>query len=320
MLLDVAEILPAVEHGQIAPGLARLLAELLGRNIVDRDRARGRVDHHAVIGTGRIHRHQPAEHVVADRVGLAVQPFEGQERLTPVLTAQHEIIPDSGGPGKHRGGCGVRKGGTLTQVEAAVMSYCCDRARSVTWGIGGGLPSLPHGVWLNRGSDEERFLGANFSGVPVKEGDRFERPSAGGGGLGDPLDRDPDAVLEDVGLINREQDAFKNNRTLYRIGEPLVTFYHGVMRPIWSDLEFGRSTELLWERSGQRFTGNVLGPHLEQVCRHWTRHLAAEDLLPDRPSWVGHGTVNDPVGKTSHEVDVVAYGYGEGGGRQRAEA
>ena len=119
-------------------------------------------------------------------VGLAVQPFEGQERLTPVLTAQHEIIPDSGGPGKHRGGCGVRKGGTLTQVDAAVMSYCCDRARSVTWGIKGGLPSVPHGVWLNRGDDDERFLGANFSGVPVKEGDRFERPSAGGGGLGRP--------------------------------------------------------------------------------------------------------------------------------------
>ena len=41
-------------------------------------------------------------------------------------------------------GCGVRKGGRLTQVEDAVMSYCCDRARSVTWGIAGGLPSLPH--------------------------------------------------------------------------------------------------------------------------------------------------------------------------------
>ena len=53
-------------------------------------------------------------------------------------------------------------------------------------------------MWLNRGSDDERFLGANFSGVPVKEGDRFERPSAGGGGLGDPLERDPDEVLEDV--------------------------------------------------------------------------------------------------------------------------
>jgi N-methylhydantoinase B len=78
------------------------------------------------------------------------------------------------------------------------MSYCCDRSRSVAWGIAGGLPSLPHGVWLNRGTDGERFLGANFSGVPVKEGDRFERPSAGGGGYGDPLEREPDEVLEDV--------------------------------------------------------------------------------------------------------------------------
>jgi N-methylhydantoinase B len=80
---------------------------------------------------------------------------------------------------------GVSKGGTLTQVEGAVMSYCCDRARSVTWGIGGGLPSIPHGVWLNRWTEQERFLGANFSGVPVVEGDFFERPSGGGGGLGD---------------------------------------------------------------------------------------------------------------------------------------
>jgi N-methylhydantoinase B len=92
----------------------------------------------------------------------------------------------------------VRKGGELTAVEGAVMSYCCDRARSITWGIAGGLPSVPHGVWLNPGTDKERFLGANFSGVPVVPGDSFERPSAGGGGFGDPLERDPGEVLEDV--------------------------------------------------------------------------------------------------------------------------
>jgi N-methylhydantoinase B len=53
-------------------------------------------------------------------------------------------------------------------------------------------------VSLNRDTDRERFLGTNFSGVSVGEGDSFERPSAGGGGLGDPLERDPQAVLEDV--------------------------------------------------------------------------------------------------------------------------
>ena len=131
-------------------------------------------------------------------VGLAVQPLEGQERLNPVLTSLHQLITDSPGPGRNRGGCGVQKGGTLTDCHKTVVSYCCDRARSVTWGIEGGLPSIPHGVWLNEDTPEERFLGSVFAGVPVESGDRFTRPSAGGGGYGDPLERDPEQVLEDV--------------------------------------------------------------------------------------------------------------------------
>ena len=131
-------------------------------------------------------------------VGLAVQPLEGQERLCPVLTTEHQLVPDSGGPGTFRGGLGVQKGGVLTHAEGTVMSYCCDRARSVTWGLSGGLPSIPHGVWLNPGSSGERFLGAVFSNETVGSGDAFTRPSAGGGGFGDPLLRDPAAVLEDV--------------------------------------------------------------------------------------------------------------------------
>jgi N-methylhydantoinase B len=74
----------------------------------------------------------------------------------------------------------------------------------VTWGIEGGLPSLPHGVWLN-----DRFLGAVFSNVPLQTGDSFTRPSAGGGGFGDPLERDPAAVREDVidGYVTIERAA-----------------------------------------------------------------------------------------------------------------
>jgi N-methylhydantoinase B len=137
-------------------------------------------------------------------VGLAVQPLEGQERLSPVVTTGHEILPDTGGPGRWRGGCGVQKGGRLTDMRSTVMSYCCDRARSVTWGIEGGLPSFPHGVWLN-----DEFLGAVFSNVPVQTGDTFTRPSAGGGGFGDPLERDPAAVCDDVadGYVTVERAA-----------------------------------------------------------------------------------------------------------------
>lgn len=154
-------------------------------------------------------------------VGLAVQPLEAQERLCPVLTSGHEILVDSGGPGRFRGGCGVEKGALLREAESTVMSYMCDRARSITWGIEGGLPSMPHGVWLNKDTERERFLGAVFSNVTVGSGDRFTRPSAGGGGFGDPLEREPLAVREDVadgyvsieralkdyGVVVREVDA-----------------------------------------------------------------------------------------------------------------
>lgn len=163
--------------------------------------------------------------------GLAVQPIEGQERLSPVLTTVHQIATDSGGPGRFRGGLGIEKGGTLVDATKTVMSYCCDRARSITWGIEGGLPSIPHGVWMNKGTDQEKFLGSNFSAVPLHSGDSFTRPSAGGGGYGDPLERPFDEVLEDVideyvsieraakdyGVvireIDRELDEFEINHT-----------------------------------------------------------------------------------------------------------
>jgi N-methylhydantoinase B len=96
----------------------------------------------------------------------------------------------------------------------------------VTWGIDGGLPSIPHGVWLNRGTDRERFLGANFSGVSVGEGDSFERPSAGGGGLGDPLERDPQAVLEDVedGYVSVRRAAIDYGVVIEEIDQDLAEY------------------------------------------------------------------------------------------------
>ena len=131
-------------------------------------------------------------------VQLGTQPFEGQERLAPVLTMENQLLVDSGGPGQYRGGMGVQKSVLMTDVDKTVVSYCCDRERSITWGLWGGSPSLPHGVWVNQGLDNERFLGSLFSNVPLVSGDIVGRPSAGGGGLGDPLERDPVDVREDV--------------------------------------------------------------------------------------------------------------------------
>lgn len=142
-------------------------------------------------------------------VQLGTQPFEGQERLAPVLTTCHELRVDSGGPGESRGGMGVDKGVILTKVDRTVVSYCCDRERSITWGLWGGLPSIPHGVWVNQHLENERYLGSMFSNEPLEAGDVVSRPSAGGGGLGDPLERDEILVREDVadGYVSIERAA-----------------------------------------------------------------------------------------------------------------
>jgi len=118
----------------------------------------------------------------------------------------------------------------------------------------------------------------------------------------------PLTVLQDCGLVTREPDVFKDNRTTFRIAEPLVTFYHAVMRPLWSDLEHTRDATRLWQRSQRRFASAVLGPHFEHVARYWTRHLAPPELFGDYPNLVGTGTVNDAARRTAHEVDVIAFG------------
>ncbi len=131
--------------------------------------------------------------------GLQSQPVEGQERVSPILTNEYQILTDSAGPGRWRGGAGVRKTSTLREADQSVISYICDRERAVVWGIDGGLPSMPHGLSLRRaGEEREEWLGSVFSDVPIGSGDVFTRPTAGGGGYGDPLERDPGKVRDDV--------------------------------------------------------------------------------------------------------------------------
>jgi hypothetical protein len=119
-------------------------------------------------------------------------------------------------------------------------------------------------------------------------------------------------VLLDCGLVVREPDAFARNRTTFRIAEPLITFYHAVMRPIWSDLEHTRDASRLWQRSQRRFTANVLGPHFEQLCRSWLLYHAAEETVGGIPVRVEAGTVHDAARRTSHQLDLVVFGLEDG--------
>jgi len=121
----------------------------------------------------------------------------------------------------------------------------------------------------------------------------------------------PLTVLEDAGLIVRESDAFRANRTDFRINEPLLAFYHAIMRPFWPQLMRGTGAAQVWERSQPRFASSILGPHFERLCREWALYFAG-DRFGDWPVQVAAGTVNDPQNKTLHQVDVAVLGHADG--------
>ncbi len=123
----------------------------------------------------------------------------------------------------------------------------------------------------------------------------------------------PITVLEDVGLLHRDADVFRDNRSTYRIAEPLIRFYHAIMRPVWDQLERPGSADRVWRASRRRFVSNVLGPHFEQTCRDWVLYHADPELFEELPAKVGHGVVHDAATRTSHEIDVAVIGVADGG-------
>jgi hypothetical protein len=115
-------------------------------------------------------------------------------------------------------------------------------------------------------------------------------------------------VLADAGLIAREADPFHARRSLFRIAEPLITFYEAIMRRPWPQLE-QRQGAAVWRRQRPAFLSQVVGPHFEALCRDWAAH-AGEDLFGDLPAEVAAGTVADPANRTQIEVDVAVLSAG----------
>ncbi|MGH3939105.1 MAG: AAA family ATPase [Pseudonocardiaceae bacterium] len=114
----------------------------------------------------------------------------------------------------------------------------------------------------------------------------------------------PLTVLADAGLLRHDQDAFRTGRPTMRITEPLITFYHAVMRPDWARLERPGQAGRVWTQARTRFDSAVLGPHFEELCRSWAAHFADDATLGGAGAAVSSGIVNDPAGRRSWEVDV----------------
>jgi len=125
------------------------------------------------------------------------QPVELQERLFPLRYECYRLEPDSAGPGRSRGGLGVRRRWYLTEAEG-VLSDLGDGERFGPWGWAGGGDAAPNRFVYGPGTPEEVNIGMFCTGMRLEPGRILDCFQPGGGGYGDPFERDPAWVLDDV--------------------------------------------------------------------------------------------------------------------------
>ena len=123
-------------------------------------------------------------------------PQELEERWFPVIYTRYEARPDTCGHGRYRGGFALLR--ELTVLTDVTMTIHGDREKFTPFGMSGGLNGGGCKLIVNKGTPEERDAGMYATGVHLKKGDRIYYASSGGGGFGNPLERDPRLVLEDV--------------------------------------------------------------------------------------------------------------------------
>ncbi len=121
-------------------------------------------------------------------------PIEETELNYPVRIVRYELVDDSGGAGKFRGGLGLRRDYFFD--HPVTFTVLADRDRAGPHGLFGGEPGQPAEYVLNR-DGECRRLGSKVT-LEVLPGDVISYRTCGGGGYGPPRERDPQAVRRDV--------------------------------------------------------------------------------------------------------------------------
>ena len=124
-------------------------------------------------------------------------PSEQVEAKYPLLVERYALRPDSGGPGKFRGGLGCEQ---IVQTRADIrFNAQIDRVNCRPWGLNGGLSGFGNGVSLHRfGKEEQRFSNGKAFNNILHSADAYILRSGGGGGYGSPLERDLTSLGNDI--------------------------------------------------------------------------------------------------------------------------
>ncbi len=129
-------------------------------------------------------------------------PVECLESEYPLTVERYELIPDSGGPGRWRGGMGIHRRIRVLGHEA-VFRVAATRQKTAPWGLFGGKPGGPGFVVIHRNANN----GVRRSDKELGPGDAVSIYTPGAGGYGDPRERDRTLVARDVteGKVSAEK-------------------------------------------------------------------------------------------------------------------
>ena len=138
-------------------------------------------------------------HYIGDGIdlgGLIAPNIETNESDYPHVTEFNEFTTDSCGAGKYRGGCGAKYRIRMYDQAPKLVMFGDGKVHP-PYGLFGGKPGSCNLAFINEGKDAQRELKAKEA-VQLKAGDTYSSYPSGGGGWGDPLERDPEAVRADA--------------------------------------------------------------------------------------------------------------------------
>lgn len=133
----------------------------------------------------------------ADAAYLRNTPIEITEIETPIEFVSYGLAKDTGGPGRWRGGLATEMAFRVFAPDSRITARNRDRSFFRPWGVLGGKAAGLSDMVVNPGTEEEKRLG-NIDTAILNPGDVLAIRSAGGGGRGDPFEREPERVARDV--------------------------------------------------------------------------------------------------------------------------
>ncbi len=214
-------------------------------------------------------------------------PTESGERDVDVRIEEYAMRTDSAGPGRHRGGAGVTYSIRFLQDGMDLMGRGLERFVFQPWGVAGGRPGETARVVLNLGQPDERELG-KIDRVRLSAGDVVTLMTPGGGGLGDPFERAPEAVANDVrNRVVSIAGAARDYGVVIdpgngQVDEPATYRLRAVPRELPNDSGFG-AARMLWEQvfgddAMTRFAQALLT--IPEPVRQKQRLALYEDIVP----------------------------------------